>query len=72
MFSSSWVSLTQHNVSAVQPCPHTPHFLGFNGLAAGNRTSPGEKNFVAVNKDEKGVGDLKTALVSDKEMQSEV
>jgi hypothetical protein len=28
------------------------------------------KNFVAINKDEKGVGDLKTALTSDMEMQS--
>jgi hypothetical protein len=28
------------------------------------------KNFVAVNKDEKRVGDLKTALTSDMEMQS--
>ena len=29
-----------------------------------------EKKFVAVNKDEKGVGDLKTVLTSDMEMQS--
>jgi hypothetical protein len=29
-----------------------------------------EKKFIAVNKDEKGVGDLKTALASDMEMQS--
>jgi hypothetical protein len=29
-----------------------------------------EKKFVAVNIDEKGVGDLKTALTSDMEMQS--
>jgi len=29
-----------------------------------------EKKFVAVNKDEKGVGDLKTASTSDMEMQS--
>ena len=29
-----------------------------------------EKKFVAVNKDEKGVGDLETALKSDMEMQS--
>jgi hypothetical protein len=28
------------------------------------------KKFVAVNKDEKGVGDLKTTLMSDMEMQS--
>jgi hypothetical protein len=28
------------------------------------------KKFVAVNKDEKGVGNLKTALISDTEMQS--
>ena len=28
------------------------------------------KNFVAVNKEEKGVGDLKTPLTSDMEMQS--
>jgi hypothetical protein len=31
---------------------------------------PRKKKFVAVNKDEKGVGDLKTALTSDMEMQS--
>jgi hypothetical protein len=31
---------------------------------------PRRKNFVAVNKDEKGVGDLKTTLKSDMEMQS--
>jgi hypothetical protein len=31
---------------------------------------PRRKKFVAVNKDEKGVGDLKTALTSDIEMQS--
>jgi hypothetical protein len=29
-----------------------------------------EKNFFVVNKDKKGVGDLKTALTSDTEMQS--
>ena len=29
-----------------------------------------EKKFVEVNKDEKGVGDLKTSLTSDMEMQS--
>ena len=29
-----------------------------------------EKKIVAVNKDEKGVGDLNTALTSDMEMQS--
>jgi hypothetical protein len=29
-----------------------------------------EKKFVAVNKDEKGVGDLKTALTSDMKIQS--
>jgi hypothetical protein len=29
-----------------------------------------EKKSVAVNKDEKGVGDLKTALTSDMEMQT--
>jgi hypothetical protein len=29
-----------------------------------------EKKFIAVNNDEKGVGDLKTALTSDKEMQN--
>ena len=29
-----------------------------------------EKKFIAVNKDEKGVGDLKTPLTSDMEMQS--
>jgi hypothetical protein len=29
-----------------------------------------EKKFVAVNKDEKAVGDLKTSLISDMEMQS--
>ena len=31
---------------------------------------PRKKNFVAVNKDEKGIGDLKTTLTSDMEMQS--
>jgi hypothetical protein len=31
---------------------------------------PRRKKFVAVNKDEKGVGDLKTTLTSDMEMQS--
>ena len=35
----------------------------------GSGTSPGE-NLVAVNKDEKGVEELKTALPSDMEMQS--
>ena len=29
-----------------------------------------EKKFIAVNKDEKGVGDLKTSLTLDMEMQS--
>jgi hypothetical protein len=31
---------------------------------------PRRKKFVAINKDEKGVGDLKTTLTSDMEMQS--
>ena len=31
---------------------------------------PRKEIFVAVNKDEKGVGDLKTALTSDMDMQS--
>jgi hypothetical protein len=31
---------------------------------------PRRKKFVEVNKDEKGVGDLKTALTSEMEMQS--
>jgi hypothetical protein len=31
---------------------------------------PRRKMFVAVNKNEKGVGDLKTSLTSDMEMQS--
>jgi hypothetical protein len=31
---------------------------------------PRKKNFTTVNKDEKGVGDLKTALTSDMEIQS--
>jgi hypothetical protein len=38
-------------------------------LLTGSGTSPGEK-FVALNKDKKGVGDLKTALTSDMEIQS--
>ena len=39
---------------------------------AANRewNQPRRKQFVAVNKDEKGVGDLKTALTSAMEMQS--
>ena len=31
---------------------------------------PRRKKFVAINKDEKGVGDLKTTLTSDMEIQS--
>jgi hypothetical protein len=31
---------------------------------------PRKKNFVAVNKDEKGIGDLKTTLTSDMKVQS--
>ena len=38
-------------------------------LLIGIGTSPSGKKFVAVNKDEKGVGDLKTTLTSDMEMQ---
>jgi hypothetical protein len=34
------------------------------------KKQPRRKKFVAVNKDEKGVGDLKTALTSDMEMQT--
>ena len=39
---------------------------------AANRewNQPRRKQFVIVNKDEKGVGNLKTALTSDMEMQS--
>jgi hypothetical protein len=39
---------------------------------ASNRewNQPKRKKFVAVNKDEKGVGDMKTAVTSDMEMQN--
>jgi hypothetical protein len=38
---------------------------------AANRVEPAqEKKCIAVDKDEKGVGDLKTALTSDSEMES--
>ena len=33
-------------------------------------SQPRRKKFVAINKDEKGVGDLRTALKSNEEMQS--
>jgi hypothetical protein len=38
--------------------------------ANGEWNQPRRNKFVAVNKDKKGVGDLKTALASDVEMQS--
>jgi hypothetical protein len=42
-----------------------------HGISAANREwkQPRRKKFVAVNKDEKGVGDLKTALTSALEMR---
>ena len=39
-------------------------------MGAREWNKPRRQNLVAVNKDEKGVGDLKTALTSDTEMQS--
>jgi hypothetical protein len=39
-------------------------------LLKGSGTSPGERSFIVVNKDEKGVGDLKTALISDMDLWS--
>ena len=46
--------------------------MGYLLRKAANRewNQPRRKKFVAVNKDEKGVGDLKTTLTSDKEMKS--
>ena len=46
--------------------------VGYLLRKAANRewNQPRRKNFVAVNEDEKGVGDLKSALTSDMEMQS--
>ena len=46
--------------------------VGFLLRKAANRewNQPRRKNFVVVNKDEKGVGDLKTTLTLDMEMQS--
>ena len=46
--------------------------MGYMLRNAANRewNQPRRKNFVAVNEDEKGVGDLKTALTSAMEMQS--
>ena len=46
--------------------------MGYLLRKAANRewNQPRRKKFVAVNKDEKGVGDLKTALTSAMEMQS--
>ena len=38
--------------------------------ASTERNQPRRKKFVVVNKDEKGVGDLKTTLTSVREMQS--
>ena len=45
--------------------------MGYMLRKAANRewNQPRRKQFVAVNKDEKGVGDLKTVLTSDMEMQ---
>ena len=46
--------------------------MGYLLRKATNRAwnQPKRKKFVAVNKDEKGVGDLKTALTSAMEMQT--
>ena len=46
--------------------------MGYLLRKAANRewNQPRRKNFVAVNKDEKGVGDLKTTWTSDTKMQS--
>jgi hypothetical protein len=44
--------------------------MGYLLRKAANGMKPGEQKFAAVNKDEKGIGDLKTALTSDVEMQS--
>ena len=38
--------------------------------ANGEWNQPSRKKFVVVNQDEKGIGDLKTALMSDMDMQS--
>ena len=48
--------------------------MGYLKGRAANRewNQPRRKKFVAVNKDEKGVGDLKSALTSDMEMQFQV
>jgi hypothetical protein len=49
-----------------------PEPLGYLLRKASNRqwNQPKRKNVVAINKDEEGVGDLKTALTSAMEMQS--
>ena len=49
-----------------------PRAMGFLLRKAANRewNQPRRKKSVSVNKDEKGVRDLKTALTSDMEMQS--
>jgi hypothetical protein len=48
-----------------------PRDIGYLLRNAAKRVEPAQKKkFVAVKKDEKGVGDLKTALTSDMEMQS--
>jgi hypothetical protein len=45
--------------------------MGYHLRNAANGVEPAqERKLVAVNRDEKGVGDLKTTLTSDKEMQS--
>ena len=46
--------------------------MGYLLKTAANRKKnlPRRKKFIVVNKDEKGVGDLKTALIPDKERQS--
>jgi hypothetical protein len=46
--------------------------MGYLLRKAANRewNQPMRKKFVAVNKNEKGIGDLKTALISDMEIQS--
>jgi hypothetical protein len=44
--------------------------VGYLLRKAVNREWPKRKKFVALNKDEKGIGDLKTALTSAMEVQS--
>ena len=72
MYGSQTLKPEAVNVEVALETPRCSRFQGYLLRKAANRewNQPRRKKFVAVNKDEKRVENLKTALTSDEEMQS--